>query len=165
MKTITYRVPVSPELVEDFRYFNEVLYPALVKRACADLYDPEKEDVAMASRHLRKTTISLPCKLDRDELADRSKRLAILVEKVESARRRTKEVAADLKAEADRIASERDDLARVVASEQEEREVSVEDFADDVRGVVTRVRMDTGEVVSERALRAEERQLDLASGD
>jgi hypothetical protein len=114
-------------------------------------------------RSLGKDKESLPCQLTEEQLGERARELARLVEAIEEEEDRAKRVAADSKSEVRRLAAGRDLLARVVSTGTEFREVGIEKFADDDRGIVAVVRMDTGEVVAERPIRAEERQLELGA--
>ena len=57
------------------------------------------------------------------------------------------------------IEATRDALAQIVATREEHRLIDVALHANDVTGRVSVVRMDTGEVTTERAMSPEERQI------
>jgi hypothetical protein len=106
----------------------------------------------------------LACRLTTDELLERGGRLAGKMDKRERVDDERKEKASEYKEQLEQIDAEIAQLRRAIASGTEEREVPVVERRIDTGNRIEMVRLDTGEVVSERAMTIEERQgeLDLA---
>lgn len=111
-------------------------------------------------RILKRETERLLVELTQPEFNAKAKDLAEKHEQLAILREVQKERKAEMKLELEAIEQERTELARVVQRRAEERDVEVEMHADDARGVLSYVRMDTGEVYRERPMGAGERQLD-----
>lgn len=120
---------------------------------------PKTELVPLpTSRVLKAGKEYMSCKLTDDERLDAGERLGNLcaaVREMEAAEAGRKKVAKD---EIETAEGNRDALARVVREGQEQRLVEFEDVAHLDTGRFTRTRLDTLEIVIERALRDDERQ-------
>jgi len=109
-------------------------------------------------------TQELPVKLTTQEQADRGQELAqlgVLIEEREANRR---EVMAELKGEIDGLKAEASKLRTSVADGEEPRPVVVEKWGNHTANLIRYVRTDTGDVVEERAMEADERQGSLFDG-
>ena len=107
---------------------------------------------------IRRYTASLMATLSRDEVHDLGKELAeldirIFNEKVRQAHERKV-----MKETLDSMEAERDLLAEKVDTGVEKRDVECVLTADYLTGKAYTMRLDTGEVIAERALKDEERQ-------
>ena len=110
---------------------------------------------------LRKFTQSLLCRLSNDDLRKYGQDLAIAVqqctdEEINQGIRRKL-----MKETLEHLEEERDRLAKLVADGVEKRQVECIVQADFISNKAFTMRMDTGEVIDERALKPEEQQLPL----
>jgi chromosome segregation ATPase len=110
------------------------------------------------TRVISSYTKSLPVKLTRDELLQKSAELAGTVQDYATEERRQADVKAQLKARLTELDARRTQLAFTVARQEEERDVLCEVVADLHKLVANITRADTGEIVSIRPLTDGERQ-------
>ena len=110
-------------------------------------------------RNLKRGTEVLWVDLTPAEFNAKAKELAEKQEELSLERESQKEQKTEMKRRVELIEQARAELSRVVRKGAEEREVQIEQHADDKRGVLQYVRMDTGEVFKERPLQDGERQL------
>ncbi len=110
-------------------------------------------------RILKRGTEVLWVELTAAEFHAKAKELAEKQEELQLERDSQKEQKTEMKRRLELIEGARAELSRVVRKGAEEREVQIELHADDKRGVLQYVRMDTGEVFKERPLADGERQL------
>lgn len=103
----------------------------------------------------------LPVKLTDAERLERADDLANAVQAVEDAKRHKKIVTRDASAKVDTAEAQRADLADVVASGREYREVIVHRVLNYEDGTVMEIRTDTGETIRSRNMTDEERQATL----
>ena len=115
-------------------------------------------------RVLKRLQESLPTELTQEEFNAKARELAETHEALALEREAQKETKAGMKLRIEELEQKRTQLARIVQRRKEERLVDVEVHANDTRGVVEYVRMDTGEVYTHRPLQADERQLTLLEG-
>lgn len=117
----------------------------------------------MADKVTRKEIIKemLPVELTDEERLARADDLANAVQAVEDAKRLKKIVTRDATAKVESAEAKRADLADVVASGREYREIIVHRVFDYEAGKVREVRTDTEQVISERGMTDEERQATL----
>jgi hypothetical protein len=113
----------------------------------------------------RLTTKSLQYVFSPDESAALAKDLSRKVKEVEDAEARKKAVAAQLKAELEQVLNDQRVLAGKLRDGYEYRDIKCEETKDYIHGLVTLVRLDTGEVVNERAMTVDERQQTLPISD
>lgn len=113
------------------------------------------------TRVLKRGTETLPTELTKDELLAKAAELAEVHERLALEREAQKQTKADLKARLEELEQRRNELARVVQRKKEDRVVDIEIHANDGKGVVEYLRMDTGEVYTTRPLSADERQLSI----
>lgn len=149
------------------------------KRGRKKKTDPAWSDVADASakaqaeekreppRHL---TMDLPCKLTEGEHAERGGELAKVLEEIQALKDGKKAAAQEWKARIEIAEAHARALTKICRHKSEERSVECIEEKIYATGVCRIVRVDTGELVSERALTALERQPVLfgsteASGD
>lgn len=111
-------------------------------------------------RVLKRLQETLATKLTPEEFNARATKLAETHEALALEREVQKEQKAEMKLRIESLEKQRTELARVVRSGREDRVVDVEWHADDRKGVVELVRMDTGEVFETRPMKAAEKQLD-----
>lgn len=105
----------------------------------------------------------LPVPLTRDELLDRGQQLAQVDAELRAHNEYAESVKKDLKSKESSYASETARLANIVRSKKEPRQVKTQSIARWEQNVVEVIRVDTGEVLRNRALEPNERQdiLDL----
>ncbi len=115
-------------------------------------------------RIVNKGKQELPCRLTEAEQIARGRALAKAIADVTVLKSRQQSVAQQLKAEAAALDAERDKLSEVVSSGTELREVETEDQVNFLTGRFTRRRLDTDEVLIERALTPDEAQLSMERG-
>ena len=115
-------------------------------------------------RVLKREELSLPTDLTQDEFNLKARELAETHEALAREREAQKETKAQMKARVEELEQKRTELARIVKARKEDRLVDVEEHANDERGIVECVRMDTGEIYTQRPLAAGERQLTLLEG-
>lgn len=108
---------------------------------------------------------SLSCDLNDVEWQNRARELADAHRRTEAEKQNKKDVMAELNAEVKMAEAQESKLANIVATRREQREVIVEVKYDYDLGIVTRVRTDTNEVISERELTDDEKQLELVSAN
>ena len=118
-----------------------------------------------ATRTLKRTVQTLPCKLTTDEQLERGRQLAGVLEDMHSEDSAQEEQKRAMKSRVAALEAERDRLQLVVSRGQEPRDVETEDVADYKSGRVYRIRMDTRQIVFERALTDEERQEPMPLAD
>lgn len=120
----------------------------------------EKEHKRSTDRgnHIGTEKQVLPCKLTPDEVRERGEELASVLGQLKELDARESEFKADLKSKRTPLESQRDYLRDVVNAKQESRGVEVELWADFTTGNVEFIRQDTGECITSRGLRPEERQ-------
>ncbi len=104
---------------------------------------------------------SMPCILTEAELKQKSRELATTVQEISAEEDRQKNIKDQLKAALSELSSRETRLAGEVARGEVYREVDVEYRIDGEGGLVQEVRLDTGEIISSRPARDEERQLAL----
>jgi seryl-tRNA synthetase len=104
------------------------------------------------------TTQILHCRLSTDELLKYSDQLSCEVNEVASLQAKKAAAASDYKAKIEAKEEIITDLARKVRTKEEDREVECEIVKDWEHKCVRTTRRDTGEVVGERAMTAEEMQ-------
>lgn len=131
---------------------KEPLTPAAV----SEEFEQEEKDL-----RVKKYQKVLPCALTRDEHHKRGIQLAETIEKIGDVERQKKRVADEFKSQIEDLEREATRLSGIVRSWKEERTVEVEERIDFARNTVAVVRMDTTEVIKERALTLDERQLSL----
>lgn len=107
---------------------------------------------------------SLPVRLTEEELLKKGGELAATVQDISSEESRQQDIKSQLKAKLAELEARRSNLAITVSRKEEHRDVEVDIFHDYQRGVVEDVRRDTGEVVSRRVMRDDERQQPLPVG-
>lgn len=109
-------------------------------------------------------TRSLPVRLNHDELRHRQRELIDKMKEIDKFEldeaQRKKEAKEDLES----LIAQRDRLREVLDSEQEYREIVIEERPDYARRVVSIVRTDLGEEVDVRAMKESEMQIDAFSG-
>ena len=111
------------------------------------------------------TTMRLACKLTDDELRAAGDGLAKVVQDIASEDDAQKDQKAQMKARLMELTARQTILALQVSRREEHRDVEVTIAVDYKLGVEIRTRTDTGEVISTRALRDDERQPRLPDGD
>jgi hypothetical protein len=111
-------------------------------------------------RVLKRLQETLATTLTQEEFNARAGKLAETHEALALEREVQKEQKAEMKLRLETLEKQRTELARVVRSRKEDRVVDVEWHADDRKGVVELVRLDTGEVFETRPMKAAEKQLD-----
>ena len=113
----------------------------------------------------RTTKTVLGCRLTDDELQAAGNDLAKVVQDIAGEADRQGEIKAQMKARLMELTAKQTVLAIMVSRREEHRdvEVTIATCYDD--GVEIRTRTDTGEVISTRALRDDERQPRLPDGD
>ena len=116
---------------------------------------------------LRRYHAGLLCRLSNDEIRAHGQELAVQVQACVDEEIRQGVQRKLMKETLDRLEAERDRLAGIVALGAEKREVECVVQADYTTNKAYTMRMDTGEVIDERALKADELQigLDIAATD
>ena len=112
------------------------------------------QDVRLVSKGMHK----LPCELTVEERLQRGKALAGVLSSIALEESRQEMVRKDMKSQIASLESQRDQVASVVSSGSEIRDVEVEDRANFSTFTFERVRLDTNEVIFSRPLTPEERQ-------
>lgn len=112
---------------------------------------------------LKKTVETLPVELSAAERGQRGIELSEVLDEIAKEESAAESMKASMKSRKAALEAKRDALAVVVRSGKEMQSVDVEDIADFKAGKVSRVRLDTGEVVHERELMDEERQTSFAA--
>ena len=103
----------------------------------------------------------LACDLTRDQLLDKGRLLAESVQKQKDIENAAKAAASAFKDDLKDEESKAWLLRQQITEKKEDRSVTVEERVDFNRNMVSVIRMDTLEVIKERALTIEERQLSL----
>lgn len=112
---------------------------------------------------LKKTVETLPVELTAAERGQRGIELSEVLDEIAKEESNQDSLKASMKSKKAALEAKRDALAFVVRSGKEMQSVDVEDVADFKAGKVSRVRLDTGEIVHERELMDEERQTSFAA--
>lgn len=115
-------------------------------------------------RVLKREELSLPTELTQDEFNLKARELAETHEALAFEREGQKEAKAQMKARLEELEKKRTELARIVKTRKEDRLVEVQEHANDARSIVECVRMDTGEVYTQRPMAPGDRQLTLLDG-
>ena len=105
--------------------------------------------------------IDLPCALTDEELSQISDGLASTLRKYQDLREEKRETVKAYNKRIDDAEREFMRLAAMVNSRREDRPVRVREVFEYNTSTVMRIRTDTGEVVAKRAMKIEERQLEL----
>lgn len=103
----------------------------------------------------------LPCALTTQELIEKGRLLAESIGDQRTIKDEAKAAAAEFKEQLEEEAAKAWLIRSQIKSKQEDRSVPVEERIDFNRNMVSVIRMDTLDVVRERALTVEERQLSL----
>lgn len=119
----------------------------------------------MSTTKVKRVSDSLPCRLTDEERLDFADSLAEANQAVEAAENAKKSAMKQHNYEIQLAQTRRDKLANIVASKTEYRDVTVEERWDWKADKYTRTRTDTGEVVTERRLTDDERQLEFIETD
>jgi hypothetical protein len=114
---------------------------------------------------LRKYLASLLCRLSNDDLRQYGQDLAIAVQQCTDEEIRQGVTRKLMKETLEQLEEERDRLATLVADACEKRQIECVVQADHVMNKAYTMRMDTGEIIDERALKPEEMQMDLTITD
>lgn len=127
-----------------------------------------REAIQNASKQLEpkivKVSEELSCELTEDEWRTRAKELSSAHRETEAQEERKKSVAAELGADLKIAKAKETKLANIVATNSERRDVTVEIKYDYEAGRVTKIRTDTGEIISDREMTDNERQAELDLG-
>ena len=113
----------------------------------------------------RTTTMVLACRLTDGELQEAGNDLASVVQDIAGEADRQADIKAQMKARLMELTAKQTVLAIMVSRREQHRDVEVTIATDYNAGVEIRTRTDTGEVISTRALRDDERQPRLPDGD
>ena len=103
----------------------------------------------------------LPCKLSNEELLERGQQLGAVTQDIADEEARQVSIKQELKARLTELESQRMQLATQITRREEMREVEIVPERDYTLAKYYEIRQDTGEVVKERPLTPEERQLGL----
>lgn len=112
---------------------------------------------------VKRATDSLPCKITDEERLEFADALADANHAVDAAMAAKASAMKQFNSEISLAVSRRDRIANIVSSRTEYREVTVEERWSHSTDKFTRTRTDTGEVIFERRLTDEEKQLELVS--
>lgn len=104
---------------------------------------------------------SLPCKLTNDELLVYGSELASTVQDIKSEEDRQVSVKQEMKARITKLESERTILSSKIGRKEEDRDVDVEPCYDYNKNMYIERRLDTDEIIFERALFDDERQEEM----
>jgi signal transduction histidine kinase len=110
---------------------------------------------------IKKFLAALLCRLSNDDLRQYGQNLALQVQKCTDEEIRQGITRKIMKETLEHLEEERDRLASLVADGVEKRQVECVVQADFISNKAYTMRMDTGEVIDERALKPEEQQLPL----
>jgi len=119
----------------------------------------------MKTAKVRRTPESMPCKITDKERLEFADALAEASHAVDNAEAAKATALKQFTYEINLAKTRRDKLANIVASRTEYRDVVVEERWDYGTDKYTRTRTDTGEVVFERRLSDDERQLEMIEDD
>lgn len=103
----------------------------------------------------------LPCELTYDELIERARSLAAAGQAVDREQATQTSLRAQMRSKMAELTGKRDMFNDIVASSKEYREVTVIETRDYDKGVITRAREDTGEIVESRPMVDDERQVPI----
>lgn len=103
----------------------------------------------------------LPCRLDVTELLTKGQDLEAALQRRDEIERERKNAADGFKQQLEEQAASIRELRKCIRTGTEDRPVSVRVTRDYRRGRVVHIRMDTGEIVSDRAMIAAERQQEM----
>lgn len=117
--------------------------------------DPENVDV-------RRKEHRLPMQLTEKEIMAKARELASVIREKNRLEFEKSETGKFYKTQIDSKEIEMRDLISIIEKGEENRPVSCEEFHDFGEGLVTIIRLDTGEHVGQRTMTAHERQVDLA---
>lgn len=106
-------------------------------------------------------TRTLPAKLTKDELLQKSREIAEKVRELDEVEADKKDHAASFKLKIESIEGEIHRVARILRDGAEDREVEVQERRNDVSRTMETVRVDTGEIVEWRPLTGSELQKPL----
>lgn len=120
---------------------------------------PPTEEVMPVKQRMTET---LPCRLTVGEQIEHSRHLARMLDDLDAMDDDHSAQKLAMKEERANLEAAIRSTRRLVASSKEERLVEVEDRNDYATNKVFRVRMDTSEIVRERAMTMEERQVGLS---
>jgi len=123
------------------------------------------DDKASEPTRINKFQQRLPVMLTEKELLGAGDRAAHLAKEAHEAEEARKEADATAKATVKRLQNESEALLATVRDKREYRLVPCERRFDFRLGKVTEIRVDTGEQLSERPMRDDERQTELGLGD
>ena len=115
----------------------------------------------MSKQKIIKVVKELRCKLTDEELLERGQALVRALEQMQKREADGKAFAANVKSDIEQYKKEGLRLTSHIAEKSEWRKVECDEVHDFEAGTVSVVRLDTGEVVSERRMWDEERQEDL----
>lgn len=110
---------------------------------------------------MNRNTRTLPVQLTQYELVAKAKELSTKWDEARDAESRKKIAAAECKAELDRLSSEISELAGMLRTGKEPREVEIREVRDEASRTIDTMRLDTGEIVSSRAMTIHELQRPL----
>lgn len=103
------------------------------------------------------------CSLTDQELVDRARSLAAAGRDIDNEDASQSSIKSQMRSKLKLLHAQRNVLNDVVASSSEYREVSVVESHDYNTGIIKRTRIDTGEIIEEREMVDEERQMPLMS--
>ena len=103
----------------------------------------------------------LPCKLTNEELLDYGDQMARVQQDINAEEDRQKSAKEELKSRMAKLESQRSELANKVARKEEYRDVEVETTINYEAETYSKIRLDTGEVLFQREITEEERQMEL----
>lgn len=109
-------------------------------------------------KNLNRFTKLLPCKLTNDELLNYGNELGSIIQDITTEEDRQVGLKQELKARLAGLESRRTGLATKVTRKEEVRDVEVEVELDFVNDMYREIRLDTGEVITERPITELERQ-------
>jgi hypothetical protein len=119
--------------------------------------EPAKQETLIVRSYRRDLTVNL----SQDECQEMSQLLAAAVHGFDTMKANHKEQAAQNRSSLNEVNNEIRRLSNIVASRQDQREVSCEKRLDYDKKLVTEVRLDTGKTLSEREMNSEELQRNL----
>jgi hypothetical protein len=120
-----------------------------------------KGGLAAKPRVIREMEMELPVKLTDAEKIAKGEALARVLSDIQAEESRADMVKQALKSIMTALEAEQDRLLVIVQRGEELRVTKVQDEADDKALLVRRVRLDTGEIMTERAMTPEEKQVPI----
>lgn len=130
-------------------------------QAISEDQNPHPEEQRMSEKLMAEYLLELPVILTTDELIERGGRLAKLEDVLNEHEAHCESEKRKMKATEAQILAERAFLANVVRNKKEPRQVQVREVANFDTNMLAVIRQDTGEIVRDRPLTAEERQVNL----